>query len=108
MINGENIGNVYIKIIGNDFRIMSNIKLFQYEMEGLTMGIDIGTSSVKICLLDNQNNKVVSEKSKETQSKIYAGPNVMDSCQQTVFYIIAALNACLSKFGGAVLQKVIF
>lgn len=75
-------------------------------MSGYILGIDIGTTSVKICLLDS-NKEVVTCVSKPTIADIpsdYAGPGSL----QDVAKIVNVLQACMEKLPKGCLEKVLF
>ncbi|XP_045473758.1 sedoheptulokinase-like isoform X2 [Harmonia axyridis] len=76
------------------------------NMDGYALGIDIGTTSVKICVLNLKDNVVVAEQCKDTQSNVPSAQGI-DGNKQDVPKIISAINNCVAKFSKDLLQKVI-
>jgi sedoheptulokinase len=62
----------------------------------LILGIDIGTTSVKVCLVDPNSKQVISKQTKDTQANV---PSDLGSegNKQDVPKIISALNSCVSR-----------
>ncbi|BET02360.1 FGGY family of carbohydrate kinases, N-terminal domain [Nesidiocoris tenuis] len=62
----------------------------------LVLGIDIGTTSVKVCLLDPELNKVVASQTKDTQANV---PSELgyEGHKQNAPKILSALHACVSR-----------
>ncbi|KAJ4439099.1 hypothetical protein ANN_15056 [Periplaneta americana] len=60
------------------------------------LGIDIGTTSVKVCIVDPNNKQVICKQAKDTQANV---PSEMGSegNKQDVPKIISALNSCVSR-----------
>ncbi|KAL3270261.1 hypothetical protein HHI36_009316 [Cryptolaemus montrouzieri] len=75
-------------------------------MDGYVLGIDIGTTSVKVCVLSLKENVVVAEQSKDTQSNVPSDQGI-DGNKQDVPKIISAINTCVAKFSKDLLQQVI-
>lgn len=75
-------------------------------MDGYVLGIDIGTTSVKVCVLSPEDNAVVAEQSKDTQSNVPSDQGI-DGNKQDVPKIISAINTCVAKFSKDLLQQVI-
>lgn len=73
------------------------------DFEKLILGIDIGTSSVKISLLDSCTSKSVYAKSVPTKAKIY--PSHQKGDEQDVVKILEAMQECLS-YPGKMMEKV--
>lgn len=65
------------------------------NFENLILGIDIGTSSVKVALLDCHTSKSVYAKSIPTNAKI--NPSHPNGDEQDVFKIFNALRECLKS-----------
>lgn len=68
------------------------------------LGIDIGTTSVKVCILSKETKEVVAQHVKDTQSNTPSdtGPG---GNKQDVPKIIYALNLCVSKLPKQLLQE---
>lgn len=71
----------------------------------LILGIDIGTTSVKVCLVDPNNKQVMSKQTKDTQANV---PSDLGSegNKQDVPKIISALNSCVSRLPKDQLKQV--
>ncbi|XP_021938891.1 sedoheptulokinase-like isoform X3 [Zootermopsis nevadensis] len=71
----------------------------------LILGIDIGTTSVKVCLVDPNNKQVLSKQTKDTQANV---PSDLGSegNKQDVPKIISALNSCVSRLPKDQLKQV--
>jgi sedoheptulokinase len=71
----------------------------------LILGIDIGTTSVKVCLVDSQSKQVVSKQSKDTQANV---PSDLGSegNKQDVPKITSAINSCVSRLPKDQLKQV--
>lgn len=78
---------------------------FRKVMGKYNLGIDIGTTSVKVCIVNTETNEVDAQHIKETQSNIPSdtGPG---GNKQDVTKIISALNLCVSKLPKQLLQEV--
>lgn len=74
-------------------------------MSDYTLGIDIGTTSVKVCILNVQTGDIAAQHVKDTQSNIPSetGPG---GNKQDVPKIVSALNICVSKLPKHLLQGV--
>lgn len=75
------------------------------DFEKLILGIDVGTSSVKISLLDSVTLKSVFAKSIPTNAKI--NPSHQKGDEQDVFKIFDTLQECL-KLSGNLMNKVFY
>lgn len=73
------------------------------DFEKLILGIDIGTSSVKITLLDSRTSKSIYAKSVPTNAKI--NPSHKNGDEQDVVKIFNAMQECL-KAPGNLMKKV--
>lgn len=73
--------------------------------EYYTLGIDIGTTSVKVCILNVKTGDIVAQHVKDTQSNIPSetGPG---GNKQDVPKIVSALSLCVSKLPKQLLQEV--
>ena len=71
----------------------------------LLLGIDIGTTSVKVCLVDPKTRQITSKQSKDTQANV---PSDLGSegNKQDVPKIISALNSCVSRLPKDQLKQV--
>lgn len=74
------------------------------DHEKLVLGIDIGTSSVKISLMDPRTLKSVYAKSVLSKAKIISSHK--DGDEQDVIKIIEALRKCLQQPSGDLMKKV--
>lgn len=75
-------------------------------MPNYIMGIDMGTTSIKVCIMD-LNKKILASTSKPTLADIpsdYAGPGSL----QDVPKIIHVLQECIEKLPKELLEKVFF
>jgi len=73
------------------------------DFEKLILGIDIGTSSVKVSLLDSYTSKSIYAKSVPTTAKIDSSHQKGD--EQDVVKILKAMQECL-KSPGKIMEKV--
>ncbi|XP_044753729.1 sedoheptulokinase-like isoform X2 [Coccinella septempunctata] len=80
--------------------------MLKVDMDGYALGIDIGTTSVKVCVLNLRDNVVVAEQSKDTQSNVPSDQGI-DGNKQDVPKILSAINTCVAKFSKDLLQQVI-
>lgn len=71
----------------------------------LILGIDIGTTSLKVCLVDPLSKQVISKQAKDTQANV---PSDLGSegNKQDVPKIISALNSCVSRLPKDQLKQV--
>jgi sedoheptulokinase len=71
----------------------------------LVLGIDIGTTSVKVCLVDPNSKQVMAKQTKDTQANV---PSDLGSegNKQDVPKIISALNSCVSRLPKDQLKQV--
>lgn len=71
----------------------------------LILGIDIGTTSVKVCLVDPNSKHVISKQTKDTQANV---PSDLGSegNKQDVPKIVSALNSCVSRLPKDQLKQV--
>ncbi|KAG5866199.1 hypothetical protein JTB14_031869 [Gonioctena quinquepunctata] len=74
-------------------------------MTGYVLGIDIGTTSVKVCILNTKTREVEARQLKDTLSNIPSdtGPG---GNKQNVPKIISCLDMCVSKLPKDLLQQV--
>lgn len=75
------------------------------EGKKLVLGIDIGTTSVKVCILDTNDNAVVARQTKDTQANV---PSELgcEGNKQNVPKILSALHACVSRLPKESLRQV--
>lgn len=71
----------------------------------LILGIDIGTTSVKVCVIDPVTEKVLSKQSKDTQANVPSDLGC-EGNKQDVPKIISALNFCVSRLPKDLLREV--
>lgn len=74
-------------------------------MERLVLGLDIGTTSVKVCLVDIKERKVVARQSKDTQASV---PSELgcEGNKQNAPKIISAVHICVSRLPKELLRQV--
>lgn len=72
----------------------------------LVLGIDIGTTSVKVVVVNITNNEILAKHSKDTQSNVPSDQGT-DGNKQDVPKIISALNTCVAKLSKDLLKQVI-
>ena len=70
-----------------------------------SLGIDIGTTSVKVCIFDLETNKVLSKQSKDTQANVPSDQG-SEGNKQDVPKIISALHSCVSRLPKELLKQV--
>ena len=68
------------------------------------LGIDMGTTSVKITVIEEKSSKIVAEHQKSTES--YIVQNEIKS-EQDVVRIVDALDHCMDKISKKILKQVI-
>ncbi|XP_031350796.1 sedoheptulokinase-like isoform X2 [Photinus pyralis] len=72
---------------------------------GLILGIDLGTTSVKVCVVNVTSREVIAKQSKDTQSHTPSDQGTGGS-KQDVHKIIYALNTCVAKLPKDLLRKI--
>lgn len=74
-------------------------------MERLVLGLDIGTTSVKVCLVDTKEKKVVARQSKDTQAGV---PSELgcEGNKQNAPKILSAVHICVSRLPKELLRQV--
>ncbi|KAL1132231.1 hypothetical protein AAG570_010188 [Ranatra chinensis] len=72
----------------------------------LVLGIDVGTTSVKVCVVDCNENKIIARQAKDTQANV---PSELgcDGNKQDVPKIMSALHACVSRLPKDLLKQVV-
>lgn len=75
--------------------------------KNLILGIDLGTTSVKVIVLNCDNNEIIAKHSKDTQSNVPSDQGT-DGNKQDVPRIISALNTCVAKLSKDLLRQVNF
>lgn len=70
-----------------------------------SLGIDIGTTSVKVCIYDAETNKVLSKQSKDTQANVPSDQG-SEGNKQDVPKIISALHSCVSRLPKELLKQI--
>ena len=73
--------------------------------DNLVLGMDIGTTSVKVSVVDPKTNEIVATQSKDTQSNVPSDQGT-DGNKQDVPKIISALNTCVAKLSKDLLRQV--
>lgn len=71
----------------------------------LVLGIDIGTTSVKVVVVNTANNELLAKHSKDTQSNVPSDQGT-DGNKQDVPKIVSALNTCVAKLPKELLRQV--
>lgn len=74
-------------------------------MSGITLGIDIGTTSVKTVIVSKKDRSVIATQSKETQANVPSNLGV-DGNKQDVPKILSALHNCISRLPKDLLSQV--
>lgn len=71
----------------------------------IILGIDIGTTSVKVCILDRKENTIIGRQTKDTQANV---PSELgcEGNKQNVPKILSALHACVSRLPRDSLKQV--
>lgn len=72
----------------------------------IILGLDIGTTSVKVCLVDCVEGKVVARQTKDTQANV---PSELgcEGNKQNVPKIMSAVHICVSRLPKELLRQVI-
>lgn len=73
--------------------------------KNLVLGIDIGTTSIKVCVVDVISKQVLSKQSKDTQANVPSELGT-EGNKQDVPKIISALNSCVSRLPKDQLKEV--
>lgn len=73
--------------------------------KNLILGIDLGTTSVKVVVLNCTTNEIIAKHSKDTQSNVPSDQGT-DGNKQDVPKIISALNTCIAKLHKDSLRQV--
>lgn len=71
----------------------------------LVLGVDIGTTSVKVVVVNISNNEILAKHAKDTQSNVPSDQGT-DGNKQDVPTIISALNTCVAKLPKDLLRQV--
>lgn len=74
-------------------------------MSELTLGIDIGTTSVKVCVVNAKSHEIVAIHKKDTQANVPSDQGT-DGNKQDVPKIVSALNTVVAKFPKDLLRQV--
>lgn len=73
--------------------------------KNLILGVDLGTTSVKVVIVNVDTNEIVGKHSKDTQSNVPSDQGT-DGNKQNVPKIISALNTCVAKLNKDMLRQV--
>ncbi|XP_025833717.1 sedoheptulokinase-like [Agrilus planipennis] len=73
--------------------------------EHLILGIDLGTTSVKVLVVNGETQQIIAKQSKETQSNVPSDQGT-DGNKQDVPKIISALNTCVAKLSKDLLSQI--
>ncbi|XP_022918066.1 sedoheptulokinase-like isoform X2 [Onthophagus taurus] len=71
----------------------------------LILGIDIGTTSVKVVVYNSETKEVIAKQDKDTQSNVPSDQG-LDGNKQDVTKIISALNICVAKLPKDLLRQI--
>ena len=71
----------------------------------LVLGIDVGTTSVKVCIVKEVGNEILELESKELQSNVPSELGI-DGNKQSVPKIISTFNNCLARLPKQLLRHV--
>lgn len=71
----------------------------------LLLGIDIGTTSVKVCVVDSETKEVIASQQKDTQANVPSDLGT-EGNKQDVPKIISAFTACVSRLPKDLLRQV--
>lgn len=69
------------------------------------LGMDIGTTSVKVCVFDPNTKEIVAKQSKDTASNIPSDQGI-EGNKQDVPKIVSAVHGCVSRLPKEVLRRV--
>ncbi|XP_024941024.1 sedoheptulokinase isoform X2 [Cephus cinctus] len=72
----------------------------------LLLGIDLGTTSVKVVIFSQENNQIVGKQSKDTQSNVPSDLGI-EGNKQDVPKILSALHSCISRLPKDLLRHVV-
>ncbi|XP_044734649.1 sedoheptulokinase-like [Chrysoperla carnea] len=72
----------------------------------LLLGIDIGTTSVKVCVVDSETKEVIASQQKDTQANVPSDLGT-EGNKQDVPKIISAFTACVSRLPKDLLRQVV-
>lgn len=70
-----------------------------------SLGIDIGTTSVKVCIYDVDSNEVLAKQSKDTQANVPSDQG-SEGNKQHVPKIISAMHSCVSRLPKELLKQI--
>lgn len=73
--------------------------------KNLVLGVDIGTTSVKVCIVETVTGEIVSKQNKDTQSNVPSDQGTGGN-KQDVPKIISALNTCIAKLPKDLLKQI--
>lgn len=76
------------------------------ERGGLLLGVDVGTSSVKVCLCKADGGEPLARHQKDTQADVPSEQGTSGS-KQDVPKLVSALNACVSRLPKDLLKQVV-
>lgn len=74
-------------------------------MGSYALGIDIGTTSVKVCILDQKSKELIAKQSKDTQANVPSDQG-SEGNKQDVPKIISALHSCMTRLPKDALRRV--
>ena len=75
-------------------------------MEDLVLGIDIGTSSVKTCIVERGNERIVCEFTSDSNASVQS--EVPNGDEQAVEKILTCVDTCIDQMAGELLARVTY
>lgn len=75
------------------------------SQQKLSLGIDVGTTSVKVVVVDKESKNILATQSKDTQANVPSDLGI-EGNKQDVPKIISALHNCLSRLPKDLLRNV--
>lgn len=76
------------------------------QSQKLALGIDLGTTSVKVVVVSTENNQIVGKQTKDTQANVPSDLGV-EGNKQDVPKILSAVHSCVSRIPKDLLRQVI-
>lgn len=73
--------------------------------EELILGIDLGTTSVKVVIITNKTKEIVAKQSKDTQANVPSDLGI-EGNKQDVPKILSAIHSCVSRLPKDLLKQV--
>ncbi|XP_012266582.2 sedoheptulokinase-like [Athalia rosae] len=76
------------------------------QSQELALGIDLGTTSVKVVVISTQSKQIVSKQSKDTQANVPSDLGI-EGNKQDVPKILSAVHSCVSRISRDLLRQVV-